>query len=317
MKKMLFLSIIIILACTKREEEISGGITGLVTFSDDTIPPYPTAYLKVYSEDWDTIYSETESDTLTGEFSMGGLLNGIYNLTAEAPGYIPDTVTEIEISGGNQVDVGTISLERATGVAIIIDGYIDTLEGWIEVAHSQIFAYPGANMSKLYVANDNSYLYIGITTLNTESWSIAYGTGIDVREGGFQEQDTIDAWSRKIGFGGELEVDYELYFYWNGTTIDAINLCEWTGSQWSYSTPDSVNYAYSGNPDSGIEGFEIRIPWSNLGGIPSSMKIRNWIAGGLEYDSAVDGAPDDPSFYDSQTEWTDRDVFTTFSTFEF
>jgi len=299
------------------EEIPPGTITGLITFSDDTIPPYPKAYLRVYTAGWDTLFKESESDTLTGEFTVQGLPDRIYNLIALSPGYIPDTVTQIEISGGNQVDVGTISLERATGVAIIIDGYIDVSEGWIEIAESEISNYSGANMGKLYIAYDSLYLYLGFTTNNDTSWTIAYGTGMDVREGGFQEQDTLDAWHRKIGFSGDLAVDYELYFYWNGTTIDAINLCEWTGSQWSYSTPDSVNYAYSGNPNIGIQGFEIGIPWTDLGNIPSSIKIRNWIAGGMEYDSAVDGAPDDPSLHDSQTEWTDIDIFTTFVTFEF
>jgi hypothetical protein len=298
------------------EEAPPGGIIGTVSFSDDTLPPYPASNIGVYSSNWDTLYAETQSDTLTGEFRVEGLPDGTYNLTAISPGYLADTITGIEISGGNVVDVGTIFLERTSGAAVIIDGIIDVGEGWIEIAQSEIGDFAGANLSKLYMTYDNLYLYIGFTTENSQSWNVAYGIGLDKDDGGFQQQDTVDAWDRRILFGDEIAVDYEVYFFWNGTKIDSRNLCIWNGYDWDYILIDSTDFAYIGDQSSGLQSLEVRIPWGEIGGTSLSIKTGCWVAGETS-SSAVDGAPDDPSLHDSQDEWTDTDILTNFATFEY
>lgn len=290
-----------------------GGVTGTVVFSDDTIPPYPEATLTLYSSNWDSTIASSSSDTMTGEFLIEGIPEGIYNLIAYAPGYLPDSVSNINV-GTSIVDVGELYLLKSAGPSIVLDGVINEEEGWVLLDTSVINDFDGANLKALYGAVDNLYLYLAIETQHNQSWNLAYGFSIDVRDGGFTDEDSVDAWTRKIGFEDSLAPEFEVYFYWNGSTVDAVNLCEWTGSGWNYITPSSADYAFSGNSNSGLQVIEFRVPLSDLGNI-EHYHVKSWIAGGDINSSAVDGIPDDPSLHDNppDNEWTDRDVFQTFS----
>ncbi len=176
----------------------------------------------------------------------------------------------------------------------------------------------GANLTKLYTAWDSSYLYIAIEANNSDSWTEAYGIGLDVNgltSGYNVSYGTSDAWGRSITFSG-YAIDYEIYFFWNGGsgTITSNNLCEWTGSGWNYYDITAIGgeYAYSGDSATGLQFLEIKIPWSSLGGAkPSSIAVIAWVAGRSAGDSAVDSTPHDPAVIDNPAnEWSDVDNFT-------
>ncbi|ALV62085.1 CARDB (Cell adhesion related domain found in bacteria) domain-containing protein [Thermococcus sp. 2319x1] len=183
----------------------------------------------------------------------------------------------------------------------------------------------GANLDKLYVAWDDQYLYIAVKTNNTQSWSIAYGIGIDVDPGsgnGYTgDSSPNDAWGRRIGFGNGYAIDYEIYFWWDwGNGMSANNFITWTGGGWDYKSLADVgaNFAYTGDTSTGLQVLEIKIPWSALGGKPNKLALITWAAGGGE-SSAVSSVPwdatleslDSPfaSWY-SGDEWGDSDYFT-------
>ncbi len=177
----------------------------------------------------------------------------------------------------------------------------------------------GANLTKLFVAWDDTYLYIGLETNNKANWATAYGIGIDVNgtaTGYNDTQGTSDAWGRKITFHGHA-IDYELYFYWSDSdaAITSHDFCNWTGSGWGYYSLSDIggSFAYSGDSTNGLQFLEIEIPWSALKVTPGSpISISAWVAGGSD-SSAVDSVPYDPTVEDnlaSNGEWSDQDTFT-------
>ncbi|WP_297070243.1 CARDB domain-containing protein, partial [Thermococcus sp.] len=170
---------------------------------------------------------------------------------------------------------------------------------------------------KLYVSWDDQYLYIALKTNNTQSWDVAYGIGIDINPGSGEGytggSNPSDSWGRSIGFGNGFAVDYEIYFWWSGSSgMGTDNFNTWTGSGWSYNSISGVGgaFAYTGNTSTGLQTIEIKIPWSALGGRPEKMAIMAWVTGGSG--SAVDSLPVDPAIDYSNigNEWGDTDVFT-------
>ena len=199
-----------------------------------------------------------------------------------------------------------------------IDGNLSDWSSYEVVAVGRYNTLAGADLGKLYVSWDNDYLYLAITTNNTESWNVAYGFGIDVDPGsgnGYTGgSDPSDAWSRRIGFGGGYAIDYELYFWWGWDKgMDADNFITWTGSGWDYKGLADVGakFAYTGNTSTGLKTLEIAIPWSALGGKRQNFAVISWVAG-LSGSSAVDSLPVDPAINYSEIipEWDDSDVFT-------
>ncbi|USS40789.1 hypothetical protein NF865_00735 [Thermococcus aggregans] len=198
-----------------------------------------------------------------------------------------------------------------------IDG---SLSDWNEtslVAQNKAGAGSGAYLDALYVDYDDKYLYIALSTKNMESWRIAYGFALDYKEGGYTG-DT-DAWDRKIGF--TRGVDTEIYLYWHGpffdepgtNSITTAELAIWNGNGWSY-IPLFKNAAvkYTGG-ENGLQILEMAIPWELLGGKPEKIYIVAWITGANPGDSAVTTIPDDPSVHDSDNEWGDEDIISTFA----
>ncbi|AFK22338.1 hypothetical protein Py04_0737 [Pyrococcus sp. ST04] len=193
-----------------------------------------------------------------------------------------------------------------------------SLTEWLKadvVAIGKDSGLAGANLDKLYIAWDENYLYIAIKTNNSQSWDVAYGIGIDIDPGaGTGYKGTSDAWGRKISFGNNFGIDYEIYFWWSGSSgITADNFITWTGEGWDYKSISEVGgeFAYSGDSSNGLQTLEIRIPWSAFGEKPEKIGIIAWIAGG-DGSSAVDSLPVDPTIDYSNigSEWTDDDTFT-------
>lgn len=197
----------------------------------------------------------------------------------------------------------------------VLDGIINEWGTLDLVGTAKDNGMAGANLDGLYVAWDEEYLYIALTTRNTQSWDLAYGIGIDVDPGtgnGFTGPG--DAWGRGIGFGNGYAIDYELYAWVTGgtPTVDGsthVAFIPYNGG-WEYKYVEDVggSFAYTGDPSSGLQALEIKIPWSALGGKPGKIALIAWIAGGGG--SAVSSAPWDTSLEDSGNEWGDTDIFT-------
>ncbi|WP_297510712.1 CARDB domain-containing protein [Thermococcus sp.] len=195
----------------------------------------------------------------------------------------------------------------------IIDGNLNDWTPSDLVAIGRDNGQAGANLGKLYVAWDDQYLYIAVETNNTASWDVAYGFGIDVDPGaGTGYNGTSDAWGRKVGFTSGFGLEYELYFWWSGSSgMGTDNFITWTGSGWDYKSLADVGakFAYTGDTSTGLKTLEIAIPWSAIGGMPKKVAVMSWITG--SGGSAVDSLPVGPAinYSDIGSEWGDTDVF--------
>ncbi len=299
-----------------RAEGPPGGIAGRVVFADDSVPPYPQATVHAYNTSWAEMASAT-TDTLTGEYTLTGLEAGTYSVVATAPGYRPDTLTGIQVQD-QVVSVEPLVLEPLGGpiVNIVIDGVISPEEDWTLLDSSTVEAPEGARLRALYAAADAQYLYLALETRNTANWGVAYGFGLDLASGGFSTQAGQDAWERLVNFTDAIAVEYELYLHWNDGTqsVDAVNLCRFTGSGWDYDDQwtEGEDYAYTGDATQGLAVLEFRIPWDRIGGLPTgTAQGLAWVAGNDPGSSAVDVIPFSPAIQDHQDEWTDLDTLDT------
>ena len=211
---------------------------------------------------------------------------------------------------------GDVGNRLSNGESITVDGNLGDWRSDTVVGTGKDNGEAGAKLDKLYVAWDDNYLYIAIKTNNTASWNVAYGFGIDVDPGsgkGYTGGDSpSDAWNRKIGFKSPFAIDYEVYFYWSGSSnsITSAQLFKWTGSEWT-KTADltgGTDYASTGGSN-GLQTLEIKIPWSSLGSpnSPEDVAVIAWITGNSG--SAVSSAPWDSTLEDSSDEWSDTDYF--------
>ncbi len=195
---------------------------------------------------------------------------------------------------------------------------VRALSGWVLVGVSKVSGNAGADLDRYYVGWDDTNLYLNLTTNNTASWSVAYGFALDVNQTtdvGFKNSSSGDSWQRKISFvnANPYLPDYEVYIYWdssNGITSTALNKYYngWTGSSLDAA---GGSYKYSGTTSNGIQWINITIPWTSIGGKPSTGKIATmaWVAGGNNGDSAVDTVPYDSSVPTGDS-WTDWDEVT-------
>ncbi len=193
------------------------------------------------------------------------------------------------------------------------DGYLmkdeRAVNGYIADGGSNYSGQAGANLDSLFVTWDDNYLYILLTTNNTENWDVAYGFGIDntgsssgyTGSGG----SPSDAWGRHIGFDNGYNVEYQIYFWWSSSdqAITSAQLCSWDGSNWSYTDLTSgTDYVYQGGA-SGLQSIEIKIARSDIGN-PSNIAVSAWVAGG-DNSSAVDAVPSEDDVADG--DFTDND----------
>ncbi|AIF70222.1 hypothetical protein PAP_09220 [Palaeococcus pacificus DY20341] len=199
-----------------------------------------------------------------------------------------------------------------------VDGNLDDWSAETKVAEdTQGFGQDGANLKALYVDYDDTYLYVALTTDNKASWRVAYGIGLDYKEGGYT--GNTDAWDRKMAF--TRGIDAQMYFYWKGEffgekgtdSIEAAQLSIWNGTSWErYDIAEIGFIAWTGKVN-GLQTLEVAIPWEVLGGKASKVYITAWVTGSSAGDSAVESLPDDPSMHDSDNEWGDQDNISTFA----
>lgn len=219
---------------------------------------------------------------------------------------------------------GDVVNRLASGDSISVDGSLGDWENYMLAGVGKDNNQNGAKLDKFYVTWDNNYLYLAIKTNNTESWNVAYGFGIDVDPGsgnGYTGgSNPSDAWNRKIGFKSPFAIDYEIYFYWDGSSnsITSAQLAKWTGNGWTYTDLTSgTDYGYTGGSN-GLQTLEIKIPWSDLSlSGPADVAVISWIAGG-DGSSAVSSAPWDSSLEDNMAdngEWNDVDYFSNLTDF--
>lgn len=190
-----------------------------------------------------------------------------------------------------------------------IDGVVDPSEGWSLVGTS---GYPngggaGANLYELYYASDFDYLYLAITTQNTQSWNVAYGFGLHYTAGGWAGPG-YDSWGRYFTF--VYPVNWQIYFWWDGwsSSITSWNTNYWNGFSWEYYGYQTGNFAYTGSTN-GLQALEMRIAWSDLVGVnvPPQICINTWVAGDGG-SSAVDAIPYTTTINDGGGwEWIDQD----------
>ncbi|PLV60446.1 hypothetical protein [Thermotoga sp. KOL6] len=196
--------------------------------------------------------------------------------------------------------------------AIVVDGDLSDL-GTPVATNTYTGGGNGADLYRLYLTYDATYLYIGFDTQNTGSWDVAYGIGIDVGPGGYYTGSS-DAWGRKVNFDAGYAIDHEIYFWWGWDSgLGSNNFCVWNGGGWDYHAISDIggSFAYTGDTTNGLQTMEIAIPWTALGG-KQSVAVVVWVAGG-DGSSAVDGVPYDSTvevLSNSDSEWTDEDTFT-------
>ncbi|GEM_PF-2479106 len=194
----------------------------------------------------------------------------------------------------------------------VADGYLRKNEravnGYIADGGSSHSSQAGANLDSLFVTWDDDYIYIFLSTNNTENWDVAYGIGIDDRgrsTGYTGGSSPNDGWNRKIGFDNGYNVEYELYFWWenDNSQITSAQLCSWDGSAWSCEDlTNGTDFSYQGG-SSGLQSLEIKIAKSRLNN-PGTIAVSAWVCGG-EGSSAVDAIPDESDVADD--DWGDVD----------
>ncbi|MEM1675913.1 MAG: carboxypeptidase regulatory-like domain-containing protein [Desulfurococcaceae archaeon] len=192
------------------------------------------------------------------------------------------------------------------------------------------------NLSRVYIAWDTEYLYIG-SDLAPEGWWIAYGIGIDVNPGnsttGYgavwctSHGNWEDGWSRRINFTtpysiGPIYPELEVYFWiqgWDGVTSSQINrylyetyppivgpdakVNHWSTWYYGYSSP---LYSPVATTKDGSTLFKVAIPWSAIMRLPGieytgELALVIWVAHG-DFTSAVTALPLNPLSLD-KTSW--------------
>jgi hypothetical protein len=102
----------------------TGKISGTVTLTD----PETIATVTVY-QDGVPIYSD-DTPAGGGEYSVGRLADGSYDVTAAASSYLPQTVEGVEVADGGETTGVDFALERVTGR---IDGSVEITGGGPDV----------------------------------------------------------------------------------------------------------------------------------------------------------------------------------------
>ncbi len=181
----------------------------------------------------------------------------------------------------------------------IMDGIFDGESVWGAPKHvaDGIPGWADANAKKLYITDDETYIYFGaeVSAAKWMSWAFIVNT----KSGG----GSYDSWSRAIdyahsdlpdwaprghfGGGGDQNNNYAEFNYWNGTAWDGyVGL-----PQTEFADTISVNHVVDG-------WIEIRIPKSDLEN-PDFGDVQFYITGDNNSHGNFDACPDD----DNATSW--------------
>ena len=291
-------------------EAPQGKISGRIYFADDSIPPYPEATVTYFIEGDSVALGSVNSDTLTGDYIIENLDDGVYKLIFSAFGYTQDTVTGISISGGNSVTGVDVTLEPVTVVyatpdppfiTVQVDG--DTAD-WTQPAIRDSIGDSdwgsGGDIGNLYVGHDSENLYIACNySASNNAFIIFIHAGTPDTLDGTRNANTLDWFPRNFQFKSGEEAEF-IVANWVGDGFPpALRhiLDSTTTEEIDTSYYEFVNTV----PENGGEGIiEIKIPYTVLYGMGSgvvppyaSVKVVALIAGGDHW-NGPESVPENP-----------------------
>ncbi len=277
-------------------EGYSGALEGIVAFSDDTIPPYPSARVKLFTSDFEEITSTT-SDTANGYFGFYSVPPNSYYLIISSTGYLPESLS-VEI-GQDTVNIGEVELIASeVRTPPEIDGINDFLpEDIAGIDPTGDMTETNLDLDTLWAVMLESGLYIGWNAYASE-WGCTYGIYItdDTTSG---VSATTDPWGRRVtaSFGYPPFAVY--MWHTEEDTMQEAQLCTWQTDSWDYPLLRSVGGEQGYNSEQDFA--ELFIPTEALGN-PSAVFIELFTAGG-ENTHAQDTSPADPNVDFTSPDW--------------
>ncbi|MCD6376005.1 MAG: T9SS type A sorting domain-containing protein [Caldisericaceae bacterium] len=180
----------------------------------------------------------------------------------------------------------------------VMDGIFDGESVWGAPKHiaDGVPGWADANAKKLYITDDETYIYFGaeVSAAKWMSWAFIVNT----KSGG----GSYDSWSRSIDYahydlpdyaprghfgGGDQDVNYAELNFWNGTAWDGyVGL-----AQTEFADTISVNHVVDG-------WIEIRIPKADMD-YPGVGDVQFYITGDNNDHGNFDACPDD----ENATDW--------------
>ncbi len=295
-----------------------------------------------------------DPDTLSTIVSNTTGADGYYELTTTAGTYFlrvsnsaagyANYTKKIVVSGDTRVDV---PLEKYL-IDLATNANDFPANAFVYTAQTQLTPIlEGAkhNLSRIYIAWDTEYLYIG-TDFAPEDWWVAYGIAIDVNPGNAStgygavwasnNNEWNDCWQRKINQSTPILPDHGIqpiypelitYFWYQGTdgiTAAQINrykyetyspietgIDHWVPWEYGYATP---KYSPVATTKDGSTLFKVAIPWSAIQFLPNitytgEIALVVWVAHG-DHSSALSVLPNNPLVFDAYgwDELSDTDV---------
>ncbi|MHB2148358.1 T9SS type A sorting domain-containing protein [Calditrichota bacterium LG25] len=181
----------------------------------------------------------------------------------------------------------------------VIDGIFDGEAVWGQPVHvaDGMPGFAEANAKKIYVTDDENYIYFGaeVSAAKWMSWAFIVNT----KSGG----GSYDSWSRAIDYAHADLPDYAPRGHFGGSGDQDINYAElnyWTGTGWDgYVGLEQSEFADTISVNHVVDGWiEIRILKSEMG-TPDVGDVQFYITGDNNSHGNFDSCPDD----DTATDW--------------
>ncbi|MEZ4647685.1 MAG: carboxypeptidase regulatory-like domain-containing protein [Candidatus Eisenbacteria bacterium] len=115
---------------TQNVSSAAGEVRGTVAFADSP-DPRPTATVTLLTSNGVTA-DEVTTDA-TGGYVFTGIADGTYDVTAEAPGYLPGTIEDVEFTNGDFVTLDPITLQPGCESAHEIVEVLGDFNNWTPV----------------------------------------------------------------------------------------------------------------------------------------------------------------------------------------
>ncbi|NOX88751.1 MAG: T9SS type A sorting domain-containing protein [Calditrichaeota bacterium] len=174
----------------------------------------------------------------------------------------------------------------------VIDGEFDGETVWGSPVHvaDGVAGWASANAKKIYVTDDETYIYFGaeVSAAMWMSWAFIVNT----KDGG----GSYDSWSRSIDYAHSDLPDYCPRGHFDGYA----ELNFWNGTSWDgYVGLEQTEFADNINTNDVVDGWvEIRILKSSMG-TPDVGDVQFYITGDNNDHGNFDACPDD----DNATDW--------------
>ncbi|MEL4305928.1 PKD domain-containing protein [Methanococcoides sp. LMO-2] len=235
--------------------------------------------VSIASYKWDFDNSNGIQQDATGavvqhSYSSGGTYTATLTVTDGDGEVDTDTVhiTVQDTSPDAPSDVGNAHLDISSGTAMI-DG---DLSDW-QYAAGTTMSGVSDNTATVKSMYDSTYLYISydVTDSNLQADAL-------IETGGLHLDDSIEIYLDTLNNGGAAMQpdDYHFIINLNGAVVDDVGTG--TGKDYSYSSNiiTNVNLQGTKNDASTDSGYiiEVAIPWSDIGGIPSSNDVGLFLA---------------------------------------